>query len=124
MFNEVERADDTDEELRVTQFEGPLPPPTILDGYNAVWSGAGRKIIENSLEEAKHRRQLEREAAYHENRQKWFSLCVGSVFAILTVVLGAFGYFLGASWPATALVGFIATVVGFFVRIPNSSRED
>ena len=124
MSNEMEQAGDTDIELRVTQFEGPLPHPTILNGYNAVWHEAGQKIIENSLEEAKHRRQLDREAARNENRQKWFSLYIGSAFAILTVILGAYGYFLGSPWPATTLVGIVVAIISFFVRVPNSSQED
>jgi uncharacterized membrane protein len=44
------------------QFQGPLPPPELLDQYDQVAPGAAKAIIEMAQKQAAHRQQLEIEA--------------------------------------------------------------
>lgn len=37
-------------------YSGPIPHPKILAGYQALYPDAAQKIIENGLEESRHRR--------------------------------------------------------------------
>jgi uncharacterized membrane protein len=48
-----------------TSFEGPLPPPSYLKGYEEVVPGSGKEIISWVREESKHRRNMELKDAIH-----------------------------------------------------------
>lgn len=39
-------------------YSGPIPHPKILAGYQALYPDAAKEIIENGLDESRHRRQV------------------------------------------------------------------
>lgn len=43
-------------------FQGPIPPPAVLEGYERVVPGAAERILRMAEQEALHRRALEVEA--------------------------------------------------------------
>lgn len=40
-------------------YRGPIPHPDILEGYQKLYPNAAKEIIDNGVDESKHRRKLE-----------------------------------------------------------------
>ncbi|WP_164505112.1 DUF2335 domain-containing protein [Companilactobacillus hulinensis] len=56
-----------------THFSGPIPRPEILKKYGEIVPEAPRKIIDNSINEAEHRRKFDDmalNATVHENNKR------------------------------------------------------
>lgn len=74
-------------------YSGPIPHPKILAGYQALYPDAAAKIIENGLEESRHRRQLETARQKRRGHLAWgsmillFVLCVLFIFGSFYLVL-------------------------------------
>jgi uncharacterized membrane protein len=46
-------------QLAATHYQGPIPPPSILEGFDRLVPGAAQRLIQLAEDESKHRRQLE-----------------------------------------------------------------
>ena len=55
-------------------YSGPIPHPQILKEYKNLYPEAAEKIIENGLEESRHRRNLENARQKRKGRLAWFAL--------------------------------------------------
>ncbi|ESS02203.1 hypothetical protein NB22_00610 [Limosilactobacillus fermentum NB-22] len=55
-------------------YSGPIPHPKILAGYQALYPDAAKKIIENGLDESRHRRQLETARQKRRGHLAWASM--------------------------------------------------
>lgn len=73
-------------ELVASQYEGPIPPPEMLQGYEDVHPGAVAWILEQAKDQGKHRRKLERRIV------NWgtFAEVIGS-FSTLAISLAVIG---------------------------------
>lgn len=92
------------------EFSGPIPHPEILNGYNEIVPGAAERILILAEEDAKHQREIERDAlnfaAEEIKRGQWFGLTIG----VLAFVASILALALGSEKAAIALGG--TTVVG------------
>ena len=55
-------------------YSGPIPHPKILAGYQALYPDAVKEIIENGLDESRHRRQLETARQKRRGHLAWASM--------------------------------------------------
>jgi uncharacterized membrane protein len=65
-------------------FAGPLPPPQILQGYEAACPGAAHRIIEMAEAQSAHRRDMERmalQAQCQGMNLQFFEARLGQCFA-------------------------------------------
>lgn len=46
--------------VQIERFSGPLPPPEVLEKYNAIEPGSANRIIRMAESQAQHRQSLER----------------------------------------------------------------
>jgi uncharacterized membrane protein len=53
------------ERVLIEMFGGPIPPPQMLQDYEAAHPGTANRIVANWEAESVHRRQLERDEAAH-----------------------------------------------------------
>ena len=101
---------DSQPDFRVSaSFEGPLPPPTILSGYNEVIPGLAESISANWLKESEFRRrhQTVTEVEIPKRGQTYG-------FVIMVLALGVCGYavHLGhTGWGIAGMMGSLASVV-------------
>lgn len=53
-------AEDKKEDMIATleMYNGPIPHPKILDGYDKLDPGAAKRIIDNGIGESNHRRNI------------------------------------------------------------------
>lgn len=98
-------------------WEGPLPPPSVLEEFNRIVPNGAERIIRSWEEETQHRRDLDKA----EHSKFWRDAMVGKIFAFLFVIaalaVAAFAAYLGAEWLAVVLgAGTITSVVWAFVH--------
>ena len=98
--------------VQSVQFQGPLPPPALLEAYEKICPGAALKILEAARIEGEHRREMESKVvnANVEGMRKQFGEArLGQVFAfviaIFFVLVGAYVILRGQPWPGTILGG-------------------
>lgn len=106
----------------VGHYQGPLPPPAMLRGYEEVVPGSGERIIAMAERQAAHRQNIESR---------------GQLFGFSLAASAIAGGFLAAAFglPLVGVSGVIlavATLSGFFIwgkagglsRIPAAQRRD
>ena len=97
-------------DIRVSaSFEGPLPPPTLLRGYNDIVPGLAESISENWLKESEFRRHhlAVTEAEIPKRGQTY-----GLIITVLAIGVCGYAVHLGhTGWGIAGMMGALATVV-------------
>lgn len=70
-------------------YSGPIPHPKILAGYEALYPGAAKKIIDNGVAESEHRRKMETSRQKRRGHLAWASMIV-LVIICLVFMIGSF----------------------------------
>ncbi|WP_137619758.1 DUF2335 domain-containing protein [Companilactobacillus heilongjiangensis] len=121
--NEVRRI------ITSSTFSGPIPHPDILKGYAEVYPEAPKQIIENSIEESKHRRKFDDnalEAAVSENRIRLYL----ATLVCLTMIIGGVTLILcghevtGGILTGSTLVGVLSAYLAPFNKNRNSNDNN
>jgi len=77
-----------------TAFSGPLPPPSLLSGYESSCPGAADRIIKMAEQEAEHRRVTETaivKAGVAEGERASNDAKRGQIFALIIVMASISG---------------------------------
>lgn len=93
---------------KLEMYSGPIPHPDIIKGYEEVYPGAAKKIIDNGVEESNHRRHMESQRQKRKGRLAWFSLLS---FVMIAALFMWFGYSL--IMHGHSIIGSIFGGVGF-----------
>lgn len=140
--NPVPRANGTVERIKepqngqtlvATSFQGPLPPPALLEDYDAIVPGLAAQIVEWTTSQTAHRQQIEsRTVAIDEKLSTAYVIetLLGQLFAFLitlsvlagTVYLAMHDHS-GAAATLGAL-GFGGIITAFIVGRRTRSAED
>lgn len=72
-------------------YNGPIPHPDILAGFDKLDKGAAKKIIDNGIAESLHRRKMESRLLNRENSMYTINRTLGFILAI--VIIGG-GFYL------------------------------
>lgn len=113
-------------------FAGPLPPPSILSGYDDIVPGAAERIIKSYENEVAHRNEMERSLVAAEidiqkaipreiRRGQYFAftVCVGFLAS------GTFLIYTGHEWPGTIFggSGLVGIVSAFLAARKNQNNN-
>jgi len=106
----------TQTKVVAASFEGPIPPPNILEGYKQIDPTFPERIMRMAEEQASHRRELEKQAIgaqlHQSARGQTYGLIIGALAIIGAVILGCYGQ----PWVATVLGGgSLAALVSAFL---------
>ena len=93
-----------------TEYQGPLPLPEQLTGYEQVCPGAADRIIKMAEEQAAHRRYLEKITVETQAKNARVGIYCGTFVTFVTIVAGAVECVLG-----NPVQGTIAVVLGSLV---------
>lgn len=98
-------------------YEGVLPHPSIMEGYEKYYPGVTKRLIEDSINEGIHRRQLEEKMVSCEIK----NTLRGMYFALIVVVLAIAGAVLSAYLGSTVIgsiigIGGLATLAYTFIQ--------
>ena len=123
-----------------SEFSRPIPPPSIIKGYEEVLPGSADRIIRMAEEQARHRQEMEKKMIDFEARDSLlgilfaFSLGVGCLIAAAIMVIlvpqsaGVIcGSILGVTGIGSITSSFIRSVKGLPVRnskAKNKNRGD
>jgi len=81
-------------QIQHASFSGPIPPPTVLEGYDRIIPGAAERILVMAEADAKHQQEIELaalEAADREVRRgQIFGFTIG-VLALVSSVIALHG---------------------------------
>ena len=86
-------------------FQGPLPPPEVLAGYEATLPGAADRILKLAERQAAHRQALEATVVAGDSRRHLIGLAAGTVVTV-------------------SALAPIATLAGVFVYGDRSRRRE
>ena len=101
-------------EAHFEQFSGPIPPPSIMRGYEDVLPGSADRILTMAEFGQRHR-------ASYENR----GLLFGFLAALALIALSAYVVSLGfAAASVGVIVASIASTAGTFVYSNHSRRQE
>jgi uncharacterized membrane protein len=64
-------------------FSGPLPPPEILEKYNAIEPGLADRIMRMAESQAQHRQHLERTVVESRARAEQRAQVLGTILALV-----------------------------------------
>lgn len=110
-------------------YNGPIPHPDILAGYEKLDPGAASKIIANGVEESNHRRGMEKKFFKYTARNFYFRFTLAFILAL---VFGYGSYLLilngntiiGSVFAGVTLLSMIGTFTGSGNGSNTSNKSD
>lgn len=69
-------------------FQGPIPHPDILRGYEKVAKGSANRIISMAEKEAAHRHYIEERAAKDESRDSLLGIIAAVIISVAILICG------------------------------------
>ncbi len=67
-------------------FEGPVPPPAIIEEYNRIAPGSGTRILDDAHADTVLDRRITQEAFTHTKREAWVRITMAALVLLLCVV--------------------------------------
>ena len=115
-------------------YSGPIPHPKILAGYQSLYKNAAEEIIENGLEESRHRRTLETARQTRRGHLAWASMIILAFFSV-AFIIGSFVLIvnghevIGSIFGGGAFITFAATFLNNITELTSnddiaSSKEE
>lgn len=127
----VSRVDTTDSLLQpafgfeFNSYNGPIPPPSILEGYDRLVPGSAKAIIENAHEQTHHRQTLESAVILGGVRRSDRGLLLGAALSITSIILGFIAIIRGHDVAGgTLATGSVVALASVFVYGTNSQRRE
>lgn len=97
-------------------FVGPVPHPSILQGYEEIVPGAAERIIAMAESDMRHQQELEREALRLAGSQAKRGQIFAFVLSIIAFVACIFALMMGSEKAAIVIAGItIGALVAAFV---------
>jgi uncharacterized membrane protein len=123
VLEEIDRLPDTDRARVLTAaYSGPLPPPSILQGYETVLPGAAERILRLAEEEASHRRRQEEKLVESNCQDGRLGLWLGFSIGALALLISCAVAIWGAPW-AGGFLGSLSIVALVSTFIYGSRRK-
>lgn len=106
-------------------YEGPIPPPGILEEYDRILPGLADRIVQQWERQTIHRIEIEKIAINGDNYRANMGLWFGFTLALVGFSIGGFLIYLGLVNAGIAvMLGHLATMVGIFVYGTRSRRRE
>src|SRR3989338_5571604 len=109
--------------LHMEAFQGPIPPPTVLEAYEKLVPGAAQRILKMAEAQASHRQDIEKTVVRAGSRDSLWGIVVAGIIAICAFAWSAYALFIGQT--AEAVIGILTTIGGFvgaFIYGKRSTR--
>jgi len=114
--------------VSVSQYQGPIPPPSILEQYDKVVPGSAELIIQQFEKQSNHRMTLESTVIQADIKRANLGLLAGFLLCIATVIGGCVVAVLSHAGAgatiATAAVGTLAAVFVYGTASRKKERQD
>lgn len=97
-------------QLQAVSFQGPLPPPQLLEHYNQILPGSAERLISMWENQVKHRQELENKVITSDIRQSYFGSILGFIIALAAIGAGTFLAYIGR--PTEGISAILSALVG------------
>ena len=110
---------------RLEIYQGDLPHPKILEGYNELYEDAAKLIITNGIEESKHRRSMEQKHMESLFKERRIGQYLGFILALVMTCVGGYLIASGQTVAGSLLSGITALgIIGLFTgNNKNNNKE-
>lgn len=106
-------------------YQGDLPHPTILKGYQDLYPDAAKRIIENGITESEHRRRMEEKYLSGNMFAHRLGQFLGFIVALVVIGSGTFLIFYGHTITGTIMAGTTALgVIGLFTGNKTNNEDN
>lgn len=116
------------EEVLITSeqhFQGPVPPPALLAGYDEIVPGAADRIISMTEKQLEHRLNIENKVIESKIKDSKLGMILGFFVATFVIAVGGMAIYMGKDLlGASAIITVIAGLVGTFVYATNSNKKE
>ena len=110
---------------QILEFEGPIPHPSILKGYNDIDDGFADRIIKMAEEQQKHRIELENKVIDSKKSDSRLGMVLGFIIAFMTVVIGGFLIYKDKNAEGFSLIiTSIGSLAACFLYATNSNKKE
>lgn len=103
-------------------YQGDLPHPKILEGYNNLYPDAAKRIIENGIKESEHRRRIEDEFLKKQFSERKRGQWLGFILAIFILSIGGLLISMGHTIIGSIFSG--VTTLGLIGMFAGSNSTD
>lgn len=120
-------------EVVQSEFSGPIPPPSIIEGYERILPGSADRIIAMAEKQSLHRQKMEDIMIKSESRDSFLGVVFAFLLGIGCIIAAVIMVFLvpeGVSTVAGALLGVtgIGSITSSFIlstrRIVLKKKEE
>ena len=121
-------------EVMQSEFSGPIPPPSIIKGYEEVLPGSADRIIGMAERQSAHRQAMEKRMVLIEARDSLLGIlfafllgigCIGAAVTMVIMVPQNVGAISGAVIGATGIGSIIVTFIkSTRVSHDNESKKE
>jgi uncharacterized membrane protein len=112
-------------QVTAATFSGPLPPPTILEGYNQIIPNGAERIMAMTERNQSHRHDIENRVIEGniraQPRGQWFAFIISLVAIGGGIVLAAFDK---EAIAITSILTGLGTPVGLFIYSQESKKKE
>lgn len=125
LVDKVEKLPDEERQVvleRLEIYQGDLPHPDILEGYNRLYPDAAKRIIENGIAESEYRRKMEDKYLSGNIAAHKFGQVLGFIVALAIITSGTFLIFTGHAITGSLMTG--ATAVGVIGLFANQGKKN
>lgn len=125
IIDEVDKLPEGERQLVTRQLElyqGDLPHPDILQGYNNLYPKAAEEIIKNGIAESDHRRNMDKKFLDSQIHAHYLGQILAFTFGLI-LVLGSI-YLILTDHPVAGGVLTSATLLGAMGIFTNQSNSD
>ncbi|WP_074750665.1 DUF2335 domain-containing protein [Lactococcus garvieae] len=125
IIDEVEKLPAGERQMVTRQLElyqGDLPHPDILDGYNKLYPNAAEKIIKNGIAESEHRRSMDKQFLTSQVHAHYFGQVLAFIFG-LVLVIGSL-YLILSNHPVAGGIFGGATLLGAMGIFTNQKSDN
>ena len=111
--------------VRGEHFSGPLPPPSILEKYEAIYPGAAQLIIDSYIAQSEHRQELEKQVIRAGARDSLIGLILAFILGLVAIVGAFYCVIMGHDWAGGVLGGTgLSSLVGTFIYGSRQKRAE
>ena len=107
--------------MSMETFQGPLPPPAVLEAYEKLVPGAAERMLKMAENQAIHRQGIEKIVVRAGARDSLWGIIVAAVIAICAFGWSAYALSIGQT--GEAVKGILATIFGFVVTFIYGKRS-
>lgn len=107
--------------MSMETFQGPIPPPAVLEAYERLVQGGAERILKMAENQAVHRQEIEKIVVRAGSRDSLWGIIVSAVIAICA--FGWSGYALSIGQTAEAVKGIVVTILGFVITFIYGKRS-